>query len=78
MESIKVTYLSLEELSGVKEWALEVNREWPQQGNGSDCGLFTAIGCECLALDMEMILNKEDAMLFQQKMGNAIIKEKLE
>ncbi len=77
MEAIEKAKGSLEELSGVHQWPMIVAPEWPTQDNGDDCGVFTAVGCECIALGIPMMMNNERALFFREKMGVDIIRGKL-
>ena len=76
-EAIDKTKKSLAEISGTAEWEMVVMNEWNQQDNLSDCGVFMSVGCECVALEMEMMMRSDKALFFRQKMGVDIIKGKL-
>ena len=49
MEATEKAKGSLEELSGIQQWPIILAPEWPTQDNGDDCGVFSAVGCECIA-----------------------------
>jgi Ulp1 family protease len=77
MEAIDSTKLSLEEVSGKANWSMEVASGWPQQDNGSDCGLFAIVGCECAAFELPMRMSSERALFFRRKVGADIMNQKL-
>jgi Ulp1 family protease len=77
MEAIDSTKLSLEEVSGKANWSMKVASGWPQQDNGSDCGLFTIVGCECAAFGIPMRMSSERALFFRRKVGADIMNQKL-
>ena len=74
MEAIEQSKQSLDEISNVSRWPMEMAEEWPQQDNGDDCGVFLAVGCECIALGVPMMMNKGESCFFRRKMGVDILK----
>jgi len=76
-EAIEQAKMSLTQISEMSHWPMEISQEWPCQTNGSDCGLFAAIGCECLCLGLPMIMNADRANFFREKMAVDIINGRL-
>ena len=77
MEAIEHGKMSLKEISGEADWSMEFASNWPQQNNSFDCGVFAAIGCECVALGMDMMMNSERACFFRRKIGVDILNGEL-
>ena len=73
MEAINSVKQSLEEISGTRDWPMLFARDAPQQTNGSDCGIFTIVGCECAAFGLPMRMEKEKNQFFRLKIGVDII-----
>ena len=77
MEAIEHAKFSLEEISGSDRWEMEVASQWPQQDNDNDCGVFVAIGCECAALGIEMMMRADQSTFFRRKIGIDLITGRL-
>lgn len=77
MEAIEHAKFSLEEISGSGRWQIEVALEWPQQDNDNDCGVFVAIGCECAALGIDMMMRADRSTFSRRKIGIDLINGRL-
>lgn len=77
MEAINSVKLSLEELSGTGDWPMTFAEDAPQQTNGSDCGVFTIVGCECAAFGLPMRMEQGKGKCFRQIIGVDIINGRL-
>ena len=77
MEAIDCGKVSLRELSGYAQWSMEIASPWNQQSNSFDCGVFCAVGCECVALGMPMMMQQDRAELFRRKMAADIRNQSL-
>jgi len=76
-EAINCTKKSLEEISGTSDWQMMIDEHWPKQNNGSDCGVFTAVGCECVAFDVPMRMNSDRSVFFRRKIAVDIMNQML-
>ena len=77
MEAINTVKLSLEELSGTRDWPMMFAEDAPQQTNGSDCGVFTIVGCECAAFGLPTRMEQGKSQFFRQKIAVDIINGRL-
>jgi len=76
-EAINCVKKSLEEISGTSDWKMTIDGHWPKQNNGSDCGVFTAVGCECVAFDVPMRMNSDRSVFFRRKIAVDIMNQML-
>ena len=77
MEAIDCGKVSLKELSGYAQWSMEIATPWNQQANSFDCGVFCAVGCECVALGIPMMMQQDRAEFFRRKMAADIRSQSL-
>jgi Ulp1 family protease len=77
MEAIECGKVSLKELSGYAQCSMEIASPWNQQSNSFDCGVFCAVGCECVALGIPMMMQQDRAEFFRRKMAADIINQSL-
>ena len=75
-EAISKTGCSLTELTGGRDWRIE-DESCSQQDNSFDCGVFTCIFLECLALSLPFYITPSNVERCREKIGGDLLRGRL-
>ena len=73
MKAIECGKVSLKELLGYAQSSMEIASPWNQQSDSCDCGVFCAVGCECVALGIPMMMQQDRAEFYERHQQLAIL-----